>query len=80
MIARIQKWGNSLGLRIPRSFAQEVRVEQGSTVVISIRDGRLIIAPLHPRKWRLESLLARITPANLHTEQFGDEPVGRESL
>jgi antitoxin MazE len=80
VITRIQKWGNSLGLRIPRSFAREARVEQGSTVDLSVKGGRLIIIPIQPGKWRLESLLAGITPGNLHAEQFGDEPVGRESL
>ena len=80
VITRIQKWGNSLGLRIPRSFAHEARVDQGSAVDLSVRGGRLIIVPLKPGRWRLEALLARITPGNLHTEMLGDEPVGRESL
>ena len=80
MITRIQKWGNSLGLRIPRSFAREARVEGGSMVDLSVKGGRLIIVPVQPGKWRLESLLAGITPGNLHVEGLGGEPVGRESL
>ena len=43
MRTKIQKWGNSLGLRIPKSFAEEVRVEAGSTVDITVDRGRLII-------------------------------------
>jgi len=44
MLTRIQKWGNSLGLRIPKSFAAEVEVEAGSTVDIRVENGDLVAA------------------------------------
>ena len=46
MKTRIQKWGNSLALRIPKSFAAETHQEQGPLVDISLHDGRLIVEPL----------------------------------
>jgi hypothetical protein len=50
---RIQKWGNSLGLRIPRSFAAEAQVEEGATVDLSVENGRLLVRPLRVRKYAL---------------------------
>ena len=49
MKTRIQKWGNSLALRIPKSFAQEIHLEQGTMVEVSLQEGTLRITPLaHP--------------------------------
>jgi antitoxin MazE len=45
MQTKIQKWGNSLGLRIPRSFAAEAQVKEGAAVDLSVEDGRLWSAP-----------------------------------
>jgi antitoxin MazE len=42
MIARIQKWGNSLGVRIPKNVAQDARIQEGSSVDLSVEEGRLI--------------------------------------
>ena len=68
MITKIQKWGNSLGLRIPKSFAKEARVEAGGKVDLSVKEGHLLIRPIKPRRYRLEALLAEITPENPHRE------------
>ena len=46
MQTKIQKWGNSLGLRIPKSFAAEAQVEEGTTVDMSVQNGRLLLRPL----------------------------------
>ena len=43
MRTRIQKWGNSLALRIPKSFAAEVKLEQGSEIEVSLVDGKLVV-------------------------------------
>jgi antitoxin MazE len=79
METRIQKWGNSLGLRIPRSFAAEARVEEGSPVDLSVENGRLLVRPLRTRKYALSALLKKVTPRNLHEEVTTDKPVGREA-
>ncbi|MBI4565245.1 MAG: AbrB/MazE/SpoVT family DNA-binding domain-containing protein [Planctomycetes bacterium] len=80
MITQIQKWGNSLGIRIPRSFAKQARVDRGSEVDLAVERGRLVIRPVKPAKYRLEALLGKIRPDNLHTEVDTGSPAGRERL
>ena len=75
---KIQKWGNSLGLRIPRAFAEEAGVEAGSAVDLSIREGDLVVRPAKRRKYRLAEMLRRITRKNLQHEVDTGAPVGRE--
>ena len=78
MITKIQKWGNSLGLRIPKSFAAEAQVEAGSSVDISVEDGGLVVRPMRRKKYVLSELLRRVTSRNIHDEIATGEPVGRE--
>ena len=78
MQAKIQKWGNSLGLRIPRSFAAEAQVEEGSTVDISIENGCLRGRPVRVRMYLLHELLKGIHQHNLHPEVAVGEAIGRE--
>lgn len=68
MRARVQRWGNSLALRIPKSFAIETDLENGSEVELTIEDGRLVITPLAESPFSLDDLLAGITAENLHGE------------
>jgi len=79
MRTKIQKWGNSLGLRIPKSFAQEVEVEAGSPVDISVDRGRLIIRLARYPVYRLEDLVSGITKKNLHEEIPTGDATGREA-
>ena len=78
MKGQIQKWGNSLALRIPRGVAEEVRLEQSSNVDISVREGSIIITPAQGRRYVLSELLARITPENVHQETDWGAPQGQE--
>jgi antitoxin MazE len=78
MVTKIQKWGNSLGLRIPKSFAEEAGVEAGSPVDISIDDGRLVIQPVRPLKYEFKDLVSEIREDNIHEEITTDGPTGRE--
>jgi antitoxin MazE len=75
---RIQRWGNSLGLRIPRSFAQEAGVGAGSEVDLSLEGGDLVVRPARRRTYQLEDLLRRVTAKNVHGEVETGRPVGRE--
>ena len=68
MHTRIQKWGNSLALRIPRSLAAAAQVEEGSTVDVSVESGTLRIRPVRARRYLLLELLREVTPRNLHAE------------
>ncbi len=83
MRQRVQKWGNSLALRIPRSLADDAKLEVNSEVELSIRDGELVVSRAvqtsrpSPR-YNLEELLAGITPENLHEETDWGSAVGNE--
>jgi antitoxin MazE len=79
MQTRIQKWGNSLGLRIPRSFAVEAQVEEGAAVELSVENGRLLVRPLRVRKYALSALLRKVNPRKLHGEVSTGKAVGREA-
>lgn len=78
MITRIGKWGNSLGLRIPRALAEDAEVGEGSAVDVSVYRGALVIRPVGRQEYRLEDLLAEVKPSNLHEEVQVSGPVGRE--
>lgn len=78
MHTKIQKWGNSLGLRIPRSFAAEAQVEEGATVDLSVDNGRLLVRPLRVRQYSLNALLRKVSRRNLHGEVSTSKAVGRE--
>lgn len=76
---KIVKWGNSLGLRIPRAFAEEVRVAEGTPVDLTLEDGRLVIRAVPEGEWTLDGLLAGVTTGNLHAAVDTGDAVGRES-
>ena len=75
---KIQKWGNSLGVRIPRSVAAEARVEAGSTVDVSVDKGSVRIRPKR-RRLSLGELLRGVKPENLHREVGTGAAIGREA-
>jgi antitoxin MazE len=79
MLTKIQKWGNSLALRIPKSFALDAQIENESLVEISLVDGQLVIKPVSTPKWTLKQLLAEVTPDNLHHEIDTGQPAGNEA-
>ncbi len=78
MLVKVQKWGNSVALRIPKSFAKETLIESGSSVDLSIQDGKLVIEPVKQESYDLKELLSEVKETNLHQEYFTDEPKGRE--
>ena len=78
MEVQIQKWGNSLALRIPKSFAKQIKIEQGSYVDLSAVEGKLVARPLEEQEYSLEQLLAGITDQNIHTEFDTGNAVGKE--
>mgnify|MGYP000986604184 FL=1 len=79
MLTKVQKWGNSIALRIPRAFADEMQIAADSAVEISIEEGRLVISPVERTVYALEELVGRITPDNLHDEIDWGAPVGKET-
>ncbi|MCM3270176.1 AbrB/MazE/SpoVT family DNA-binding domain-containing protein [Paenibacillus elgii] len=73
---QVQKWGNSLGIRFPKSLALKVGLEEGSEVDLDVENAYLVIKP---KSTTLEELLVKITPENLHKEVSAGEPRGRGS-
>ena len=78
MLTRVQKWGNSLAVRIPKPFANEVGLEQDTPVEVSIADGKIIVMPVHEPSLSLDQLLAQVTEDNLHREVDMGSAVGNE--
>ena len=78
-MARVQvsKWGNSLGLRLPKPIAREAEVGDGDVVDVSVNDGVIIVRPTRPT-YSLDELVDRITPRNRHRETDWGEPMGDE--
>lgn len=79
MITRVQKWGNSLGVRIPRAYADEIRIESGSSVKVAVRGDALVVTPVRRSAYRLSELLRQVKRSNLHGEVTTGRAVGRES-
>ncbi|MBI3296756.1 MAG: AbrB/MazE/SpoVT family DNA-binding domain-containing protein [Elusimicrobia bacterium] len=82
MSTKIRKWGNSLGVRIPKAAADASLVCEGSVVEVVARRGEIVIRPLRKPRYRLDELLAKITHANLPDPSEYDfgPPVGKEVL
>ena len=76
MNAKVQKWGNSLALRIPRSLARDADLTTGSVVDITVRDGRIVMDPHPGPAHSLEELLSGVTKKNIHSEIDTGAPVG----
>ncbi|MCW3488856.1 AbrB/MazE/SpoVT family DNA-binding domain-containing protein [Dethiobacter alkaliphilus] len=78
MLIKVQKWGNSLALRIPKSFANEIQLKNGSNINLSIAEGKLIIEPVDEKKYKLEELLEEVKETNLHKEYSFGKTEGKE--
>ena len=78
MKTRIQKWGNSLAVRIPKAFAAEAGFDANSSVELSLVRGKLVIEPSAAESPTLEELLRGVTDENLHGEWDTGPAVGRE--
>ena len=75
-----QKWGNSLAIRVPKSIAQQAGLKVKDALDIEVRKGTLVLTPHLRRVYRLEDLLKRMTPRNVHKALDFGGPVGREAL
>jgi antitoxin MazE len=70
---RVQKWGNSLAVRIPKAFAEELVWEEGAPVEMSVDGDRLVVKTDRERTWDLDALLAGVTADNVHPAWEADE-------
>ena len=81
MITKVQKWGNSQGLRLAKSLLADAHIGVGDEVDIAVKDGTIIISPAKRKRGRhnLKELVARI-PENYQTSEVDwGEPVGKEA-
>ena len=78
MRTKIQKWGNSLALRIPKGYVQDANLENNSEVDIQLEDSQIIIKPVVRKKKSLEELLAGVNINNIHSEAETGSALGNE--
>jgi antitoxin MazE len=78
METRVQKWGNSLALRIPKALADEVGLKNNASVQMTLHDKKLVIELTSPLTFDLDEMLARVTDQNLHSEVDTGPAVGVE--
>jgi antitoxin MazE len=74
---QLSKWGNSLGLRLPKSVAREAQLDEGDSVEVSVDNGTIVVRRSRPR-YALDELVGRITTRNRHTESDWGAPAGHE--
>jgi antitoxin MazE len=79
MKLQVQRWGDSLAVRIPESAAARAGLHEGSIVNLDENRGQAVLAPIVKPGDTLEELLEGVTDENLHGETDFGEPVGRES-
>ena len=78
MLTTVQRWGNSLAVRIPKPFALQTDLSENSAVDISLEGDRIVVSPA-VKEWKLDDLLAGITPRNAHKEISWRDRVGGEA-
>jgi antitoxin MazE len=78
MKTRVQKWGNSLALRIPKSVAAEAGLRANAAVELSLVEGALVVQPVTPQTLTLDELLRDITDENMPSEWDTGPAVGKE--
>jgi antitoxin MazE len=80
MLTRVQKWGNSQGVRVPLKLLEEVEIAVGDEVDVTVQDGRIVVAPSQRvrGRYRLEDLLAKIPEDYEPSEEDWGPPLGRE--
>jgi antitoxin MazE len=78
MLAKAQKWGNSLAVRLPKTLAEECGIEADSPVEIVREDNLIIIKPVRKKGFSLDRLLAGVTKDNIHSEVSTGILAGKE--
>ena len=78
MHVRVQKWGNSLAVRIPKPLAEDAEVTEGTVLNLAVSEGKVVATPVEQKKLSLAELLAKVNKKNLHGEFDFGRPAGRE--
>ena len=80
MVTKVQRWGNSQGLRFPKALLEDADIKVGDAVQMSVQGGKIIIEPLEKvrGKYDLKELVSRM-PKDYHVEEVEwGAPVGKE--
>ena len=80
MIVKAAQWGNSIGVRIPRTLARKKGIDVDSTVEVNETEDGVIIKPVGKKEYFLKDLVKGITPHNRHNEVDFGRPVGKELI
>jgi len=75
---RVQKWGNSLAVRIPKPLAEDAEVKEGTILNLAVSEGKVVATPVQKKKLSLKQLLAKVNKKNLYAEVDFGSPAGRE--
>jgi antitoxin MazE len=78
MKTAVRTWGNSLAIRIPRTFAKETHLGNGTEVDLQLKSGALVIRRARNNRYRLRVLLARVRKTDSHSEIEWGAPKGKE--
>ncbi|HXQ66483.1 MAG TPA: AbrB/MazE/SpoVT family DNA-binding domain-containing protein [Alphaproteobacteria bacterium] len=77
MQAQITRWGNSLGLRIPKELALRIGLKEGARVDLTAKGGQIVISAVRPL-YTLDELLVGMTPEAVHEAFDWGPAVGHE--
>lgn len=73
-MATVQKWGNSLAVRIPARMAESLAVQEGTTLDLQVEGNAIVMRAKRRRRYRLSDLLSGCTPSKRHAEcDFGPD-------
>jgi antitoxin MazE len=78
METRIQKWGNSLAVRLSKHVVRESNIKEGTYVAVDVDEGKIILEVKGTKRYSLQKLLAKVKRANIHREYESGAPVGKE--
>jgi len=78
METRIQKWGNSLAVRLPREIIKETKLREGSWVSVAKKKNNIVIKNRTKRIPSLKELVGKIDEKNIHREEDWGNPYGKE--
>ncbi len=80
MLAKVQKWGNSQGIRIPKHLLEHSQIKIGQEVDLTVQEGKIIVEPIHKirGKYDINELAGRMPQQGSLVEEDWGTPVGRE--
>jgi antitoxin MazE len=78
MKTQAQQWGNSLAIRIPKTYARELGLAVGLEVDLEVKSNKLVIVPTRRPHYKLRALLAGVKKSNRHAETDWGAAAGQE--